>query len=194
MAGSSSGTIVAGITAVGLATVAFFAYQANATAPAHPLKARTGSTAADGSGKTAGSDGGARKKAEKKQAHPVPANSGSGLRIVYALNAQRVWLVAKDETPLRTFKVARSSVSPAPGQYAVTSRATRIPGSDGVAVEHVVRFAAVDGVVIGFSAAVDGSMPDPYAERKTGGIRSERPDGKALWDFAPVGTKIMVVA
>lgn len=67
-------------------------------------------------------------------------------------------------------------------------------GGDGVPIEHVVRFTTANGVVIGFSAARDGSLPtaaDPAL--KTGGIREGRADGDALWQSSPQGTTVVVV-
>ena len=84
-------------------------------------------------------------------------------------------------------------MNPAPGSYPVTSRSGQTPGSDGVTIEHVVRFASVDGMTIGFSAALDGSMPSPDPEKKTGGVRMKRADGNALWTFATVGSKVVVI-
>jgi hypothetical protein len=184
---SSPGIIVAGLSAAALAVVGFLAYQASATVPSDLLKDRSSagsSASADRQGQSTDTD----------EEHPVPAASGSGVRVVYALGEKRIWLVGRNDRLTRTYEVAPSSVSPAPGEYAVTSRSARIPGSDGVTVEHVVRFTSVNDVVIGFSAAVDGSVPDPKAERKTGGIREKRADGKAMWNFATVGTKVVVVA
>ena len=77
--------------------------------------------------------------------------------------------------------------------YQVTSRSGRITGSDGVPIEHVVRFANVDDVSVGFSAAVDGSMPSPDPRGPTGGVRMKRADGNAMWTFATVGAKVVVV-
>lgn len=190
MARSNSGTIVAGLTTAALAAVGFLAYQASANAPADWPAGRPGASASPTPGKTAKHDS----PGEAKARHSLPRNSGSGVRVVYSLGGKRVWLVGTNDQVIRTYPVSPSSVSPAPGTYAVTSRSPRVPGSDGITVEHVVRFASVDGVVIGFSAAVDGSTPDPNAERKTGGIREKRADGKALWAFAKVGTKVVVVA
>ncbi|CAM5698245.1 hypothetical protein STENM327S_04370 [Streptomyces tendae] len=48
-----------------------------------------------------------------------------------------------------------------PGRLHGHVRSDRIAGSDGVPVEHVVRFADSQGVAIGFSAAVDGSTAAP---------------------------------
>lgn len=186
MARSNSGPIVAGITAAALAVVVFLAYQASATAPDDLSTARRDSShSADRRDSDDDSD--------KQEKHPLPAASGGGVRVVYALDERRVWLVGEDDEVTRTFPVTPSTVSPEPGQYAVTSRSARIAGSDGVPVEHVVRFTTVEGVVVGFSAAMNGRMPDPGAERKTGGIREKRADGKAMWAFATIGTKIVVV-
>ncbi len=56
-----------------------------------------------------------------------------------------------------------------------------------------MRFALIDGVVFGFSAAVDGSTPKPDASKKLGGIRESRADGTAMWTFATSGQKVVVV-
>ncbi|MCS0637135.1 hypothetical protein NX801_15995 [Streptomyces sp. LP05-1] len=200
MARSSSG-IVAGLTAAAVAAVAFLAYQASATAPAH-LTDRGGATGAKPSA-TAPAPSGAGKPSPDPSA--PPAHSGSGKRVVYALGARTVWLVdAKDakgadggkgteETTVRTFRVVPSTISPPPGAYSVTSRSNSVAGSDGVRIEHVVRFATVSGVTIGFSAAVDGSLPSPDPSRKTGGVRMQRADGDALWKFASVHAKVVVI-
>jgi hypothetical protein len=112
---------------------------------------------------------------------------------VYSVDDDRVWLVGADNRVRRTFKVTPSTVDPAPGTYAVTSRSNRVTGSDGIPVEHVVRFTSVDGVVIGFSAAVDGSMAKPDPDERTGGIRETRADGDAMWEFATIGQQVVVV-
>jgi hypothetical protein len=104
-----------------------------------------------------------------------------------------VWLVSAGNRVENTFKVMPGSVDPRPGSYAVTSRSNAVTGTDGVPVEHVVRFASVGGVVIGFSAAVDGSSPRPDPEIKTGGIRESRADGDAMWMFATIGQKVVVI-
>ncbi|MFD3481763.1 hypothetical protein [Streptomyces sp. NPDC058665] len=184
MSRSSSG-FVAGLTALAVAAVGFLAYQASANVPdelASPKK--PGSSAA---GSPAG-------KEKKKDAHAVPAASGTGQRVVYALAAKRVWLVGKavGQKP-RTFVVMPSTVSPPPGTYQVTSRSGEITGSDGVDIEHVVRFANVGQVAIGFSAAVDGTMVKPDPNLKTGGVRMAPADGDAMWTFAPIGSKVVVV-
>ncbi|MEV5438617.1 hypothetical protein AB0K80_21760 [Streptomyces sp. NPDC052682] len=182
MAGSSSG-IVAGLTAAALAAVGFLGYRASATLPADLGRPHPGGSPAAGAGKAA--------PAGKKSA--LPAGSGTGRRVVYALGSDRVWLVGDGDKVTRTFRVYPSTVDPAPGRYAVTSRSKAVTGSDGTPVEHVVRFASVRGVPVGFSAAVDGSTPSPNPRVRTGGIRESRADGAAMWTFATIGRKVVVV-
>ncbi|MEU3931713.1 hypothetical protein AB0E85_06645 [Streptomyces sp. NPDC029044] len=187
MAASSSG-IVAGLTAAALATVGYLAHQAAETLPAGLGRAaRTGAVPAAGTSKA---------PQVKRDPTALPPASGKGARVVYSLRGDRVWLVAGDEAVSRTFEVEPSAVDPAPGSYSVTSRSNAVTGSDGVPVEHVVRFASVDGVVIGFSAAVNESAapaPAPDPKVRTGGIRESRADGDAMWTFATIGRTVVVV-
>ncbi|MFJ7047527.1 L,D-transpeptidase [Streptomyces sp. NPDC101112] len=185
MASSSSG-FVAGLTAAAIAAVGFLTYQASASVP-------------DDLGKPSPSETPAAKKSkapagkEKDDDLLLPKGSGTGERVVYSLDEDRVWLVGANEKVTRTFEVTPSAVDPTPATYTVTSRSAAVTGSDGTPIEHVVRFASIDGVVIGFSAAVDGSTPQPDPAVKTGGIRESRKDGKAMWQFAGIGTKVVVV-
>ncbi|MEU5371170.1 hypothetical protein ABZ362_19710 [Streptomyces sp. NPDC005951] len=185
VARSSSG-IVAGLTAAAVAAVAFLAYQASANAP---------DSVASSPGPKASATAPAKPSAKPEPADPlaVPAASGTGERVVYALKDRRVWLVNEDGKSIRTFTVMPSPVSPPPGVHQVTSRSGTVQGSDGVPIEHVVRFANVDEVAIGFSAAQDGSMASPDPTSKTGGVRMKRADGNAMWTFATVGAKVVVV-
>ncbi|MEU5364785.1 hypothetical protein ABZ354_15060 [Streptomyces sp. NPDC005925] len=182
MSGSSS-AIVAGLTAAALATVGFLAYQASANVPAE----FTGPRAAASPGvPPSGTPRGVRRPGGP------PDGSGRGARVVYSLADDRVWLIGRGGEVRRTFRVSPGAVDPLPGVHGVTSRSDAVRGSDGVPVEHVVRFADVDGVSIGFSAAVDGSVPARPKEQ-TGGIRETRADGDAMWEFATYGRKVVVV-
>ncbi|MFD0719784.1 hypothetical protein ACIQUV_30505 [Streptomyces globosus] len=184
MASRSSG-IVAGLTVAALAAVGFLGYQASATAPAAPAQPPQ-AAASPSAGAVAPAPG-----PEKPAA--VPADSGTGVRVVYSLGQKRVWLVGEDGREPRTFPVVPSTVHPKTGTYLVSSRSGAVTGSDGVPVEHVVRFANAEGVVVGFSARVDGGMPQPDPAKKTGGIRMSRADGDAMWAFATINSKIVVV-
>jgi hypothetical protein len=182
--GSSAGAVVAGLTAAAFAVIGFFAYQADA---AHD-RMKAGSSEASGSSRPSKPP----KAPEQKEPGP-PASSGRGERVVYSLKQDRVWLVGANEKVKRSYKVSPSSVDPRPGTYKVESRASHVTGSDGVPVENVVRFATNQGTTIGFSAALDGSLPDPEPGQTTGGIRERRADGEAMWLFATIGTKVVVV-
>ncbi|SEC69856.1 hypothetical protein SAMN05428939_3039 [Streptomyces sp. TLI_105] len=180
---------MAGLTAAAVVAVGVLAYQASANAPADlSAKPRTSGTAAPAISPSGGP------KQPAKDPLAVPFGSGSGERVVYSLADRRVWLVDGTGKASRTFKVWPSTVDPVPGAYTVTSRSGSVRGSDGVQIEHVVRFATAQDVAIGFSAAVDGSTPSPDPERKTGGIRMKRADGDVMWTFAVIGAKVVVVA
>ncbi|WP_172384580.1 hypothetical protein [Streptomyces sp. MNP-20] len=181
MSRTSSG-FVAGLTAAALAVVGFLAYQASASAPddlnARPDKSPTTPT------KSPKGKGGSL---------ALPDRSGTGKRVVYSLEGDRVWLVGDSGKAKRTYRVTPSTVDPEPGTYEVTSRQGQVTGSDGRQIEHVVRFTTVDGITVGFSAALNGSTEKPDPAKKTGGIRSSREDGNAMWDFAIIETPVVVV-
>ncbi|MEV1020966.1 hypothetical protein [Streptomyces sp. NPDC050264] len=183
VARSSTGFVTA-LTVGALAAVGFLAYQASANTPddfGKPKADASPSAAASHSAK------------DKKDPATLPAQSGAGERVVYALGADRVWLVGADGKAQRTFQVMPGTVEPTAGKYTVTSRSGSVTGTDGVPIEHVVLFANTGGVPVGFSAAVDGSTPSPDPSKQTGGIRESRADGAAMWEFATFGQKIVVV-
>ncbi|MFC5957803.1 hypothetical protein ACFP51_26050 [Streptomyces pratens] len=126
-------------------------------------------------------------------ASAVPADSGTGRRVVYSLDTQQVWLVDASDAPRRSFEVWPGTVAPDPGTYTIGTRTEATTGSDGVDVEHIVYFAVKSGVSIAFSNAVDGSSPPPAEGRSTGGIRVAKADGEALWTFGTTGTTVRVV-
>lgn len=189
------------LTVLALAVVGFFAYQASA-GPGRPLATPASVTESPTpSGEEADEDAGeddAEEPAEEDEEPALPPDSGEGLRVVYALEARRVWLVqpAEDglgDEVLTTYPVHPSSVDPDPGSYTVSSRSANLTGSDGVPIEHVVVFNAPGDVVFGFSTAKDGSVPDPDSEQRTGGIRQPAEAGETMWQFAPIGTPVVVV-
>jgi hypothetical protein len=180
---SSSG-IVAGLTAAALGAIGFLAYQASAYAPDDLSSSR----APESPAATA-------PKAPRDSRHPeaLPAGSGTGRRVVYSLDDDRVWLVGPEGGVERTFRVSPGTVDPPPDRYAVTSRSAAVVGSDGVAVEHVVRFANAGGVAIGFSAASDGTFSPPDPAKKLGAVRESKEDGTEMWTFATIGTQVTVI-
>jgi hypothetical protein len=185
---------VAGLTAAALAAIGLLAYQASAV-----QDKVAGTTAREPDTFAASGQEASDEPRKKPTALPtaLPAGSGSGQRVVYALEARRVWLVDESDKVTRSYEVTPSTVSPPPGKYTVTSRSAQIMGSDGVPVENVVRFTQVGEAVIGFSAALDDpddtAQPEPDPSKRTGGIRESREDGEAMWLFATIGTPVVVV-
>jgi hypothetical protein len=179
---SSSSGIVAGLTAAALVTVGVLAWQAGTNVPAELAGKPVPSASA-------------ASKAPRDRNNPtaLPAGSGSGERVVYSVDDDRVWLVGEGDKVRRTFRVTPGTVDPWPGEYHVTSRSNQVTGSDGAPVEHVVRFANVEGVAIGFSVAVGSAPPQTQAAPRTGGIRESREDGDAMWRFATIGRKVVVI-
>ncbi|MGJ5753907.1 hypothetical protein FB563_2052 [Streptomyces puniciscabiei] len=182
MAGTSS-LIVAGLTAAALGAVGFLGYEARTTAPAH-LSGSPGPNASASAGTVPGG---------RHSPSSVPRGSGTGERVVYSVDDDRVWLVDGTNRLERSFKVAPGTVDPPPGIYWVTSRSSATTGTDGVPVEHVVRFTSVNGLTIGFSAAVAQRAAAADPSGRTGGIRETRADGDAMWMFATVGVKVVVI-
>ncbi|MFE3034501.1 hypothetical protein ACFXKY_23030 [Streptomyces canus] len=178
---TSNATFVTALTAAALGTVGFLGYQAAGAVPT-----RT----------SAGSDPAAvAAKVPRHQQDPaaLPPGSGAGERVVYSLDDDRVWLVRSGDEVIRTFEVIPGTIDPAPGVYAVTSRSNSVTGTDGTPIEHVVRFTSVNGVAIGFSAAVRQTPPTTTTPVPTGGIRESRRDGDAMWDFATIGARVAVI-
>lgn len=180
MAGSSS-LFVAGLTAAALTTVGVLTWQASASVPGDFGKPRASGTPA------------AKAAGEQRSPTALPRGSGSGERVVYSVDGDRVWLVGAGGKVLRTYLVEPGTVDPAPGTYAVGSRSNSVIGTDGTPVEHIVRFTSVDGVTIGFSTAVGRTRQVLDSVVRTGGIREEAADGDAMWQFAMIGRKVVVV-
>ena len=133
----------------------------------------------------------------------VPLDSGEGRRIVFSESQQRVWLVGDDETVERTYLVSGSVYDNLePGTYAVYSRSEQAWGiDDSGSMRYFVRFTEGDnGGAIGFHD-IPVSDGEPVQSRTLlgtpqshGCIRQRRADAVALWDFAPIGTEVVVTA
>jgi hypothetical protein len=135
----------------------------------------------------------------------LPDDSGEGRRIVFDTSEQRVWLVverAGQDAVRRTYLVSGSVTDNLrPGSYAVYSRSRHAWGiEDSGTMQFMVRFAHGPHAAIGFhDIPVDGGrLVQTRAElgtpRSHGCIRQWRPDARALWRFAPVGTTVVVTA
>ena len=88
-----------------------------------------------------------------------------------------------------------------PGTYSVYSRSQQAWGiDDSGTMQYFVRFAHGDNAAIGFhDIPVDEgrkvqSVADLGTPQSHGCIRQKRADAIALWDFAPLGTTVVVTA
>ncbi|MGY3202365.1 hypothetical protein [Streptomyces sp. TE5632] len=182
---------VTGLTTGAIAAVAVLAVQADqGPKPTASTSRPSASATADAKPSAAPKE---KETGAESESEAVPADSGTGRRIVYSLDDQQVWLVDASDAPRRSFEVWPGTVAPDPGTYTIGTRTEATTGSDGVEVEHVIYFAAKSGVSIAFSHAVDGSSPPPPDGRTTGGIRVGKADGEALWTFGTPGTTVRVV-
>jgi hypothetical protein len=149
---------------------------------------------ADSAGTPDGSDG--------SDGEALPADTGWGKRIVFDISDQRVWLVDPGDEVRRTYLVSGSLTDNLrPGSYAVYSRSRWAVGvDDSGTMQYFVRFTRGDNAAIGFHSipTKDGHLLQTRAQLGTpqshGCIRQALPDAIRLWNFAPVGTKVVVTA
>ncbi|HVL52510.1 MAG TPA: L,D-transpeptidase [Actinomycetota bacterium] len=134
-------------------------------------------------------------------AHEVPAGSGSGRRVIYAVSAQRVWLVNEDGSLHGTWRVSGRAGEPNPGSYSVFSRSRHARAkAPGITMEYMVRFVRTSGLPIGFhSIPVNrrGQQIQSVEELGTfqslGCVRQRYEDAVTMWNFAQIGTPVIVL-
>jgi hypothetical protein len=135
-------------------------------------------------------------------APPLPGNSGSGRRVVYDRAGQRVWAVGSDGEIIRSWLVSGSKYSnEAPGTHTVYSRSDMSTAWNGKAwLPQMIRYQKTEIGNIGFHAiplhVSDNSVyqtSDELGTRLSGGCqRQANEDAAFMWQFAPVGTTIVV--
>lgn len=131
----------------------------------------------------------------------LPDGSGEGRRVVYSVTQQRVWWVEEDGWVTHTYPVSGRAATPGPGTYSVYSKSISTTSMNGKArMTHMVRFARGRGAAIGFhSIPVDGRGRPLQSEaelgqyRSAGCVRQGNNDAAGLWNWAAVGTKVVVV-
>ena len=138
-----------------------------------------------------------------RDAPPLPPNSGSGKRLVYERAGQRVWAIDDDERVIRSWLVSGSKYSnEVPGTHKVYSKSEMSTAWNGQAyLPKMVRWLKTDIGAIGFHAiplhVEDNSPYMTEAElgtRLSGGCqRQANADAEFLWDFADIGTTVVVV-
>jgi hypothetical protein len=135
--------------------------------------------------------------------NPLPANSGTGKRVVFDLTVQQVWLVGADDEVERTYLVSGSRYDQLDaGAYEVFSASRHTTSWTGAeTMEYMVRFHRGKNANIGFHdipvKSSTGKEVQTLSELGTplsdGCIRQDEQDAKALYKFAPVGTTVVVV-
>ena len=131
----------------------------------------------------------------------LPARSGHGKRIVFDMGDQRIWLVSAKDKVRRTYLVSGSLTDNlGPGTYEVYSKSMHAIGiDDSGTMQYMVRFTQGENAAIGFHdiPIYQGEKVQTRRQLGTpqshGCIRQWRPDAKALWRFAPVGTTVVVL-
>jgi lipoprotein-anchoring transpeptidase ErfK/SrfK len=175
------------------------------TPVATPTSGTTPSTPPTGTAVATPGTTAAKPTPDQSAAPEVPARTGRGRRVVFDVSDQRVWLVdhaAGRDSVRRTYLVSGSVThNLQPGTYAVYSRSLHAWGvDDSGSMRYMVRFAHGAKAAIGFHdiPVLRHALVQTRAElgtpRSHGCIRQWRPDARALWRFAPVGTTVVVHA
>jgi L,D-transpeptidase catalytic domain len=132
----------------------------------------------------------------------IPADSGSGRRVVYSKGIQRVWLIEEDGTIYDTHRVSGRMDQPNYGTYTVWSRSefTCSNAHSNICMRFMVRFAySRRGDNIGFHEipkrdGVPMQTSDQLGEPLSGGcVRQATADAIITWNWAQIGTVVVVV-
>ena len=133
---------------------------------------------------------------------PVPAKSGTGRRIVYANRQQRAWVINAEDEVIRTFPVSGMLGQPGNGTFSVFSKSptSYSPEFAGVTFRFMTRFAiGRNGGNIGFhEIPIRNSKPmqtvdELGAFKGSGCLRSSTQDALFIYQWATLGTKVVVV-
>ena len=131
----------------------------------------------------------------------VPFASGTGRRVVYSKNQMRVWIVDGNNVTIRTYRVSGRFGQPTPGTYHVFSRSTFTCNIDhpNICMRFMVRFThGPSGDNIGFHEipkrdGVPIEADSQLGQALSGGcVRQATADAEFMWDFAPIGTTVVV--
>ena len=132
----------------------------------------------------------------------LPANSGSGRRVVYSRAQQRIWVVDGNGAVLKSHRVSGRTYEPYAGTYSVYSRSeyTYSAKDPSVRWRYMVRFAyGPEGGRIGFHEIPNrNGVPLQTKEQlglplSGGCVRQSTADAYWLWNWAGIGTKVVVL-
>ena len=134
----------------------------------------------------------------------LPANTGSGRRAVYSKSQQTVWAIDGNNQIIKAHRVSgkQTPLDPRPGTYQVFSRSryTYSINNPSITWGYMVRFAhGAQGGNIGFH-----EIPFQYGspvqslsqlgQPLSGGcVRQALPDAIWMWNWAQIGTKVVVL-
>ena len=133
---------------------------------------------------------------------PVPIKSGTGRRIVYANRQQRVWVINADNEVIRTFPVSGMLGQPGKGTFRVFSKSptSYSPEFAGVTFRFMTRFEiGRNGGKIGFheipirNSKTMQTVDELGAFKGSGCLRSSTQDALFIYQWATLGTKVVVV-
>jgi lipoprotein-anchoring transpeptidase ErfK/SrfK len=134
----------------------------------------------------------------------LPANSGTGRRLVYSKSQMRVWAVEANGTVAKTHLVSGRKTwnQPSPGTYSVFSRSSYTCNikNPNICWHYMVRFTiGPDGDNIGFhEIPKNNGVPVQSVSQlglalSSGCVRQAPSDALWVWNWAPVGTKVVVL-
>ena len=121
--------------------------------------------------------------------------------VVYERGAQRVWLIEADSSVLDNYPVSGRDGTPVSGQYTVFSKSVDAWSfAPGVTMKHMVRFArGRSGAAIGFHSIPRlGDVPIQTEQqlgqfRSAGCVRQRDDKAEQLYEWAPIGTPVVVL-
>ena len=123
--------------------------------------------------------------------------------IVYAQGGQHMWLVQADGTLFDSYPVSGRANLPPPGRYRVFSKSPHTRAFyGGITMDHMVRFLQRPGkAAIGFHSIPvypNGTPMQTEAElgqfRSGGCVRQRNDKAEQLYEWAPIGTPVVVLA
>lgn len=135
-------------------------------------------------------------------AFAAPPNSGTGRRVVYSKSRMRVWIIEANGAVARTYLVSGRLNQPSPGTYKVFSRSSYTCNikATNVCMRWMVRFTkGPSGDNIGFHEiprrdGVPVQSNSQLGQALSGGcVRQATADALAMWNWAGIGTKVVVL-
>ena len=153
-------------------------------------------------GRRASSASGAARRSRRPSSTDLPANSGTGRRVVYSRAQQRVWAVEADGTVVKTHRVSGRTYEPYAGTYYVYSRSMYTYSAANPAIKFATWSASPTGRAAGASASTRSrrrtacrcSPRRQLGQPLSGGcVRQSTADAQWMWNWAGVGTKVVVL-